>query len=270
MKHIKLFEAFLASNNKSTIILFGPQGVGKSTLAKQLGNELNMGVIGSDDFIDQGNWSAEEIWSKGWQVRKQNEYKGMVNYLNDNLGKPVILDVGGSHGVWDGKMLEDIIGMLESYPNRFLIIPSENEIENQEFLRGRLLKRELDMHPSNIKYWEAILKGDTSFAKDFDHEKRSEFLERIELVKKEEKYRTMAMNMLKSSQNRYNSLKRGVEWMVYDDSPEQKFDFEMNKMEDYSKFFIDTMKNSGIANHIIYNKEKSSDLLVGEITKLLK
>ena len=104
----------------------------------------------------------------------------------------------------------------------------------------------------------------------FDPEKRSEFLERIELVKKEEKYRTMAMNMVKSSQNRYNSLKRGVEWMVYDDSPEQKFGFEMNKIEDYSKFFIDTMKNSGIANHIIYNKGKSSDLLVGEITKLLK
>ena len=44
----------------------------------------------------------------------------------------------------------------------------------------------------------------------------------------------------------------------------------MNKIEDYSKFFIDTMKNSGIANHIIYNKGKSSDLLVAEIKKLLK
>lgn len=270
MKHIKLFEAFLDSDDKSTIILFGPQGVGKSTLAKQLGNEFNMEVISSDDFIDQGNWAEEEIWSKAWQVRKRNEYKGMIKYLNDNLGKPVILDVGGSHGVWEGRMLEGIMEMLEPYPNRFLIIPSKNEIENREFLRGRLLKRELDAQPLNIKYWEAILKGDSSFGKDFDQEKRSEFLERIELVGKEEKYRTMAMNQLKSNQNRYNSLKKGVEWMVYDDSSEQKFDFEMNKMEDYSRFFIDTMKNSGIANHIIYNKGKSSDLLVGEITKLLK
>jgi len=268
MKHIKLFESFF--NDVSTIILFGPQGVGKSTLAKELGKQLNMEVVGSDDFIDQGNWSEEEIWSKGWKVRKQKEYKGMIKYLNDNLGKPVILDVGGSHGVWDGRMLEDIMNMLEPYPNRFLIIPSKNEIENQEFLRGRLLKRELDMHPSNIKYWEAVLNGDKSFAKDFDREKKNEFLERVELVRKEEKYRTMAMNMLKSSQNRYNSLKSGVEWMVYDNSPEQKFDFEMNKIEDYSKFFIDTMKNSGIANHIIYNKDKSSNLLVREIKKLLK
>ena len=78
MKHIKLFEAFLDSDDKSTIILFGPQGVGKSTLAKQLGNEFNMEVISSDDFIDQGNWAEEEIWSKAWKVRKRNEYKGMI------------------------------------------------------------------------------------------------------------------------------------------------------------------------------------------------
>ena len=39
--------------------------------------------------------------------------------------------------------------------------------------------------------------------------------------------------------------------------------------EDYSKFFIDNMKNSGIANHIIYNKGKDTKELVDEIiTKL--
>ena len=57
--------------------------------------------------------------------------------------------------------------------------------------------------------------------------------------------------------------------MEYDKSSDKKFDFQMNKIEDYSKFFIDTMKNSGIANHIIYNKGKSSEELVDEIiTKL--
>jgi hypothetical protein len=57
--------------------------------------------------------------------------------------------------------------------------------------------------------------------------------------------------------------------MTYKNSPEQKFDFEVNKIEDYSKFFIDNMKNSGIANHIIYNKGKDTKELVDEIiTKL--
>jgi adenylate kinase family enzyme len=252
-----------------SIILFGPQGVGKSTLSKQLGKKLGMKVVGSDDVIDQGDWSSEETWSKGWQVRKENEYKGMVEYLKNNIGKPVILDVGGSHGVWDGKMLKNIMGLIEKYPNRFLIIPSDNEKENQEFLRGRLLKREMDTLPFNIKYWEAVLSGDVNFGNDFDDDSKEEFIKRIEAVKKGGEFKTMAINGLQQNQKRYEALKNGVEWMEYDNSSDKKFDFQMNKIEDYSKFFIDTMKNSGIANHIIYNTGKSSDELVDEIiTKL--
>ena len=252
-----------------SIILFGPQGVGKSTLSKQLGKKLGMKVVGSDDVIDQGDWSSEETWSKGWQVRKENEYKGMVEYIKNNIGKPVILDVGGSHGVWDGKMLKNIMGLIEKYPNRFLIIPSDNEKENQEFLRGRLLKREMDGLPFNIKYWEAVLSGDVNFGDNFDDDSKEEFIKRIEAVKKGGEFKTMAINGLQQNQKRYEALKNGVEWMEYDNSSDKKFDFQMNKIEDYSKFFIDTMKNSGIANHIIYNKGKSSEELVDEIiTKL--
>ena len=252
-----------------SIILFGPQGVGKSTLSKQLGEKLGMKVVGSDDVIDQGDWASEETWSKGWQVRKENEYKGMVEYLKNNIGKPVILDVGGSHGVWDGKMLKNIMGLIEKYPNRFLIIPSDNEKENQDFLRGRLLKRELDALPFNIKYWEAVLSSDVNFGNNFDDDSKEEFIKRIEAVKKGGESKTMAINGLQQNQKRYEALKNGVEWMEYDKSSDKKFDFQMNKIEDYSKFFIDTMKNSGIANHIIYNKGKSSEDLVDEIiTKL--
>ena len=271
IQRIKSMMGLVTENIDGTksIILFGPQGVGKSTLSKQLGEKLGMKVVGSDDVIDQGDWSSEETWSKGWQVRKENEYKGMVEYLNNNIGNPVILDVGGSHGVWDGKMLKNIMGLIEKYPNRFLIIPSENEKENQEFLRGRLLKRELDALPFNIKYWEAVLSGDMNFGNDFDDNSKEEFIKRIEAVKKGGESKTMAINGLQQNQKRYEALKNGVEWMEYDKSSDKKFDFQMNKIEDYSKFFIDTMKNSGIANHIIYNKGKSSDELVDEIiTKL--
>ena len=271
IQRIKSMMGLVTENIDGTksIILFGPQGVGQSTLSKQLGEKLGMKVVGSDDVIDQGDWSNEETWSKGWQVRKENEYKGMVEYLNNNIGNPVILDVGGSHGVWDGKMLKNIMGLIEKYPNRFLIIPSDNEKENQEFLRGRLLKRELDALPFNIKYWEAVLSGDMNFGNDFDDNSKEEFIKRIEAVKKGGESKTMAINGLQQNQKRYEALKNGVEWMEYDKSSDKKFDFQMNKIEDYSKFFIDTMKNSGIANHIIYNKGKSSDELVDEIiTKL--
>ena len=271
INRIKVIMGLVTENidGGKSIILFGPQGVGKSTLSKQLGKKLGMKVVGSDDVIDQGDWASEETWSKGWQVRKENEYKGMVEYLKNNIGKPVILDVGGSHGVWDGKMLKNIMGLIEKYPNRFLIIPSDNEKENQEFLRGRLLKREMDGLPFNIKYWEAVLSGDVNFGNNFDDDSKEEFIKRIEAVKKGGESKTMAINGLQQNQKRYEALKNGVEWMEYDNSSDKKFDFQMNKIEDYSKFFIDTMKNSGIANHIIYNKGKSSEELVDEIiTKL--
>ena len=52
--------------NYSTIIIIGPQGVGKSTLTKVLGEKLNMPVIGSDDYINQGDWAVEPTKKQGW------------------------------------------------------------------------------------------------------------------------------------------------------------------------------------------------------------
>jgi L-lactate utilization protein LutB len=79
----------------------------------------------------------------------------------------------------------------------------------------------------------------------------------------------MALSQRNFNKERYESLSNNPEYMTYKNSPEQKFDFEVNKIEDYSKFFIDNMKNSGIANHIIYNKGKDTKELVDEIiTKL--
>ena len=41
----------------------------------------------------------------------------------------------------------------------------------------------MDALPSNIKYWEAVLKGDESFAKDLDSDDKDEFIKRIEIAK---------------------------------------------------------------------------------------
>ena len=42
-----------------------------------------------------------------------------IKFLKTNLGKPVILDIGGSHGVWEGEQLKEILSMISNYPNRF-------------------------------------------------------------------------------------------------------------------------------------------------------
>jgi len=141
MKHLQLFEEFTAPNNQ-TIILFGPQGVGKSTVARELAKATGAEVIESDDWVKQGDWAMEPTWLEGWKTRKRNELPGMLAYLRANLGKKAILDVGGSHGVWEGEALREILDLIQDYPNRFLILPSKSLDQSQAFLRKRLAGRE--------------------------------------------------------------------------------------------------------------------------------
>ena len=253
----------------STIIILGPQGVGKSTLTNLLGRKLQMPVISSDDYINQGDWAMEKTRKKGWLKRKENEFVGMVNYLKSNLGKPVILDIGGSHGVWEGEQLKQILSMISNYPNRFLILPTKDEQKSKEFLRNRLLKREMGMKDA-IKHWEAILKGDESFAKDYTPEDKEEFMKHLENVKKgDDRLPRYWIDKMQKGLDIINS--GNVNWKEFDidDEDAPMLDFGPGEYEDYSQYFIKNMKSSGIGNHIIYNLGKDNEKIMDEIiTKL--
>ena len=256
--------------NYSTIIIIGPQGVGKSTLTKVLGEKLNMPVIGSDDYINQGDWALEPTKKQGWIKRKENEFLGMLDFLNQNLGKPVILDIGGSHGVWEGEQLNKIKSLIENYPNRILLLPSEDPDKSQEQLRKNLLKRELGMEGS-IEYWKSILNQDENYVNKLNDEDKELYLQRYEKVKKgntgEANYQIDRM------QKRLDLVKSGnVNWQEfdYDDEDAKQIEFKPDEFEDYSGYFMDNMKKSGLANHIIYNLGKDTETLINEIISILK
>ena len=256
--------------NYSTIIIIGPQGVGKSTLTKVLGEKLNMPVIGSDDYINQGDWALEPTKKQGWIKRKENEFSGMLDFLNQNLGKPVILDIGGSHGVWEGEQLNKIKSLIENYPNRILLLPSEDPDKSQEQLRKNLLKRELGMEGS-IEYWKSILNQDENYVNKLNDEDKELYLQRYEKVKKgntgEANYQIDRM------QKRLDLVKSGnVNWQEfdYDDEDAKQIEFKPDEFEDYSGYFMDNMKKSGLANHIIYNLGKDTETLINEIISILK
>lgn len=258
------------SKKYSTILIFGPQGVGKSTLTKPLGKKLGMKVISSDEFINPGNWKKEKTAKQGWLKRKDNEFNGMVNFLKNHLGQPVILDIGGSHGVWEGNHLSEIKKMLLSYPNTFLMIPSNDMVKSKEYLRKNLLKREMGIEGA-IKYWEAILKGDKSFANNFPDEDKEEFMKHLEDVKngndKTAKYNIDRM------QKRLDIIKSGnVDWKEFDidDEDSKNVKFAPDEFHDYSNYFITNMKNSGIANHVVYNLGKNTEEVINDIIKVLK
>jgi hypothetical protein len=262
-----LFEE--STKQYGTIIVFGPQGVGKSTITNLLGKKLKMPVISSDEYVEQGDWNTEKTKQQGWLKRKDNEFGSTVDYLKTNLGKPVILDIGGSHGVWEGKHLKEILSMISNYPNRFLILPSESLGKSKEFLRSRLLKREMGMEDF-IKYWEAILKGDESFANNFTDEDKEDFMKHLEDVKNGDD-RT-AKDNIERMQKRLDIIKSGnVDWKEFDIDDEEapNIQFKPDEFHDFSDYFIKNMKSSGISNHIIYNLGKDNEKVVDEIISKL-
>lgn len=257
------------SKKYSTIIVLGPQGVGKSTVTNLLGQKLQIPVISSDEHVDQGNWRTEKTTKQGWLKRKENEYSGMINLLKENLGKSVILDIGGSHGVWEGEQLQKIMSMISDFPNRFLILPAKDMNKSKEFLRSRMLKREFGMEHA-IKHWEAILKGDESFAKDYTPEDKEEFMKQLEKAKNGDE--SEAKYNIDRMQKRLDIIKSGkINWSEFDidDEDTQMAEPLPDYFEDYTKYFIDNMKNSGIGNHIVYNMGKDNKELVDEIISKL-
>ena len=253
----------------STIIIIGPQGVGKSTITNILGQKLQMPVIDSDEHVDQGDWAMEKTKNQGWLKRKENEFVGMVQLLKTNLGKPVILDIGGSHGVWEGEQLKQILSMISNYPNRFLILPTEDMNKSKEFLRSRLLQREAGLEGA-IKYWEAILRGDESFANNFTPEDKEEYMKQLEIAKNGDE--SVAKYNIDRMQKRLDIIKSGnVNWNEFDinDKDAPQIQFKPDEFQDYSQYFINNMKNSGIGNHVIYNMGKDNEKLVDEIISKL-
>ena len=254
----------------STIIIFGPQGVGKSTLTKPLGEKLGMEVISSDDFVGQGNWSSEKTLKQGWVKRKENEFEGMKKLLKDYLGKSVILDIGGSHGVWEGNHLEQIKKMISSYPNTFLLLPSNDMGKSKEYLRKNILKRESGIKGA-IEYWKKLLAKDENYVNTLNDEDKEDYSERLEKIKngdtKEAQYQIDRM------QKRLDIINSDdVNWKEFDidDEDSENVKFMPDEFHDYSKYFINNMKESGVANHTIYNLEKKTNEVINEIIKLLK
>lgn len=257
--------------NYSTIIIIGPQGVGKSTLTNALGEKLNMPVISSDEYINQGDWAIEPTKKKGWIKRKENEFSGMVDLLNKHLGKPVILDIGGSHGVWEGEHLEEIKSLVENYPNRILLLPSEDFNKSQQQLRKNLSKREIGSLEHAIEYWESMVNQDENYVNKLNDEHKEEYLKRYEHVQNGNA--DAANRHINKMQKRLDLVKSGnVNWQEfdYDDENAKQIEFKPDEFEDYSRYFMDNMKKSGITNHVIYNSGKDIDTVMNEIISILQ
>lgn len=163
-----------------TVILIGPEGSGKSTIGKIVGNALSRELYSLDRhreelyapygydktiaekiFEEQGLWAFYQHW-------RPFEYKAVTHILqnakqegDEFYGK--ILDFGAGHSVFeDPDELAHIEALMKPYTNVFLVVPTEdvNEVVRiTEERRGHELglNRHFVEHPSNKRLAKHII-----------------------------------------------------------------------------------------------------------------
>jgi len=169
-----------------TIILIGPLGAGKSTVAHLLAKKLELPQCSLDDlrwgYFEEIGYdkeaaasiarSAKEIRER-WSYSKSFEVHAIERVLADHNHS--IIDFGASNSVYeDEAQLVRVETALAPYPNVILLMPSADADESAEILNTRLtlivkakgeeLKQELlDIndyfikHPSNQRLAKMII-----------------------------------------------------------------------------------------------------------------
>jgi energy-coupling factor transporter ATP-binding protein EcfA2 len=168
------------SLNHETIILIGPEGAGKTTVAKLLAEQLSKELFSLDRHRRQlyAPYGYDEAYADGLykdegeiallQYWNYFEYRATVHILqnafesdDEFFGK--ILDFGAGHSVYEAKQeLHHVMALSEQYANIYLLLPCEDvdeAVKITEHRRGHALgyNRFFMEHPSNKSISKYIL-----------------------------------------------------------------------------------------------------------------
>ncbi len=152
----------------NNIYLIGFTGVGKSTLGKQLADELNMDFLDTDMLIEErlGKTIPQifEEHGEGYFRKKENQLlKHLVHKAVDNRiistggGMPIFhdnLEIMQNSGmvIWLDRDLEDIYRVLKSNPRKGVHFTSRDELDDlynsrKEFYSKAEHKLSIDQNP---------------------------------------------------------------------------------------------------------------------------
>ena len=119
----------------NTIILIGPMGTGKSTVAKLLKNKIE-GI----DRISLDDRERLKILYKN--KRKFGNFKNFEFVLTgtvlSSLNKPYIIDFGAGHSIYEDEILRSQMKkMCSQFKNIILLLPSKDKAKSREILAER-------------------------------------------------------------------------------------------------------------------------------------
>ena len=122
-----------------------------------------------------------------------------------------------------------------------------------------------------IDYWKKLVAKDEKYVDKLNDEDKEDYLKRLEKIKNGDT--SEAENNINRMQKRLDIINSGnVDWKEFDidDEDSENVKFAPDEFHDYSNYFITNMKNSGIANHVVYNLGKNTEDVINEIISKLK
>ena len=145
----------------NTIILIGPVGAGKSSVAQQISRKLSLPLFSMDEkrweYYAEIGYNDEEAAKKleveGWWGRyiywKAFELHALERALGDHQG---IIDLGAGHSVYEDETLfARAQRILAPYRFIFLLLPSPDVQESLAILEQRIGKT--SVHPNPNKHF---------------------------------------------------------------------------------------------------------------------
>ncbi len=123
----------IVKNN--TIILIGPMGTGKSTVAKLLENQIE----GMHRISLDNKDLLKMLYEKERKFRDFKNFEFMLTgTVLSSLKKPCIIDFGAGHSVYEDKNLrEQMKKMCAQFKNIILLLPSMDKEKSREVLAER-------------------------------------------------------------------------------------------------------------------------------------
>lgn len=119
---------------QNSIILIGPMGSGKSTIANLLCKKCNMPRVSLDNREQLSNLYEQR---QNFDSFKEFEFF-LTGTVLTNLPEPVIIDFGAGHSIYeDEAMFLEMQSLLSRFSNVTLLMPSEDKEESITILNQR-------------------------------------------------------------------------------------------------------------------------------------
>lgn len=124
---------------ENSIILIGPMGVGKSTVARELCKKISLPRVSLDNKEQLARYYSQR---DKFSHSKEFEFYLTASVLTD-LKKPAVIDFGAGHSIYENPiMFFEVKKLITSFSNVVFLISSEDKEKSMEILNKRISKRD--------------------------------------------------------------------------------------------------------------------------------